>query len=95
MIKLIKALLFLFILWQSYRTLKNVHDRATDLIDEDVEDFGQFYFALVVSLIVILTCGLTITMIYTEVVWLLLMLPVCLRRALDNRLIETQPQKQS
>lgn len=79
--------LFLFLLWQAYGNLKKVHDGAGDLVAEAAEDFSQFYFALVVSLVVILTCGIAITMIYTEVVWLLLMLPICLRRAYDNHVM--------
>ena len=79
--------LFLFLVWQAYRNLKKVHEGAVDLVAEAAEDFSQFYFALVVSLVVILTCGIAITMIYTEVVWLLLMLPICLRRAYDNHVM--------
>ncbi|MBB5346980.1 O-antigen ligase family protein [Desulfoprunum benzoelyticum] len=79
--------LFLFLLWQAYGNLKKVHDGAVNLVAEKAEDFNQFYFALVVSLVVILTCGIAITMIYIEVVWLLLMLPICLRRAYDNHIM--------
>jgi len=79
--------LFVFLLWQAYGNLKKVHDGAVGLVPEAAEDFSQFYFALVVSLVVILSCGIAITMIYTEVVWLLLMLPLCLRRAYDNHVM--------
>ncbi|MDY0269730.1 O-antigen ligase family protein [Trichloromonas sp.] len=83
--------LFVFLLWQTYGTLKKVHGGAGGLVAEDAEDFSQFYFALTVSLVVILTCGIAITMIYTEVVWLLLMLPICLRRAYDNHVMGEVP----
>jgi O-antigen ligase len=80
--------LFLLLLWQAYGNLKRVHDGALRLDHEDADTFSQYYLAILVSLVIILVCGLTITMIYIEIIWLLLMLPVCLRRALDNRLAE-------
>lgn len=76
--------LFLIFLLQAYFNLKSVYKKIADYKGAEVDEFTQYYFAVTVSLAVILTCGLTITMIYTEIVWVLLMLPVCLKRALDN-----------
>jgi O-antigen ligase len=79
---------FMLLLLQAYLNLRKVYREATDLPPQDSEDFIQLYFAIVVSIVVFLTCALTITMIYTEILWILLMLPVCLKRALDNYKIE-------
>ena len=58
-------------------------------------DFAVLSFGLFLSIVIILTCGLTITMIYTETVWILLMLPVCLRRAFENQMIDYQILKKN
>jgi probable O-glycosylation ligase (exosortase A-associated) len=84
------TLLFFFLLWQSYRSLRFVHDNANRLSLKEADTYTQYYFAILVSLVIILACGMTITMIYVEIVWLLLMLPVCLRRAFENRLRELE-----
>jgi O-antigen ligase len=83
--------LFMLMLWQAYGNLKKVLYGASSLNHDESEDFAQYYFAIIVSLVIILACGLTITMLYTEVIWLLLMLPVCLRRAIDNLAMENAP----
>jgi len=65
--------------------------KRAELLPEPLEDdFLQFSFGLTVALATILACGLTITMIYTEIVWILLMLPVCLGRALENALADCE-----
>jgi hypothetical protein len=76
--------LFLLLMLQAYLNLKKVHDEASKLPAEEADEFRQYYFAVIVSLVVLLVCALAITMIYTEIVWILLMLPVSLRRAFDN-----------
>jgi len=79
------AVFFLLVL-QSYLNLRRVYKGALELESDEQTDFIQFYFALVVSLVIFLTCAIAITMIYTEILWILLMLPVCLKRAYDNHL---------
>lgn len=79
---------FMLFLLQSYLNLRRVYEAARDLPPPDEEEFTQLYFAIIVSIIIFMTCALTITMIYTEILWVLLMLPVCLKRALDNYKIE-------
>lgn len=82
--------LFLSLLFQAYLNLKKVFYGLKLFSYEESVDFNQYYFAIIVAIIILLTCALTITMIYIEVVWVLLMLPVCLRRALDNVIIENK-----
>lgn len=78
--------LFAWLIWLSYSNLRRTYKDAVTLAREDTDDFMHFYFAITVSCVILFTCALTITMIYTEILWLLLMLPVCLRRAFDNYL---------
>jgi len=80
------AAIFIALLLQAYFNLRHVYLEADNFAGEDVDEFKQYYFALLVSIAVMLTCALAITMIYIEIFWVLLMLPVCLRRALDNHL---------
>jgi len=75
---------FFLLVLQAYLNLRQIHIRAQALPPSEEEEFTLFYFAIIVSGVILMTCALTITMIYTEILWVLLMLPVCLKRALDN-----------
>ena len=49
-------------------------NRYADYLPSDIyNDFKLLAFGIFVTTSIILTCGLTITMIYTETVWILLM----------------------
>lgn len=82
--------LFAWLIWLSYSNLRRTYKDAITLARDDVDDFMFFYFGITVSCVILFTCALTITMIYTEILWILLMLPVCLRRAFDNYLADKQ-----
>ncbi|ACN15096.1 RfaL [Desulforapulum autotrophicum HRM2] len=82
------ALIIFFALKENSR-IKAMSDR---LPPEIANDFIILSFGLCISIVIILTCGLTITMIYTEIIWILLMLPVCLRRALENAIMEYETE---
>jgi O-antigen ligase len=82
------AIVFLFILAIGVLKLRNIRKHAETLPKEIGDDFMQFSFALTVSGAILLTCGLTISMTYMEFLWILLMLPVCLRRAFENTLFD-------
>lgn len=80
-------LLFLYLILMSYRNLRRIErDLAADQ-SEEANHIRQYFFAIVVSTVILLTCALTITAIYTEMLWVILMLPICLRRAHDNAVI--------
>ena len=82
------GLFLLLIIFSSFRQLRRVKLEAlTRLSEKNGNDFILFSFALTVSLTIVLMCGMTITMLYTELTWLLLLLPTCLGRALDNVLL--------
>lgn len=76
------------ILLNAYLQLRRIRKLAEELPKDKGDDLIQASFGLMVSLAIILAGGMTITMIYTEIIWLLLVLPVCLQRAYDNALAE-------
>jgi putative inorganic carbon (HCO3(-)) transporter len=77
-------LVYVLFIFTAFLQLRRVRKFAASLPPPVGDDLVQISFGLIVLLSILLTCGLTITMIYTEIIWILLMLPVCLRRALDN-----------
>jgi putative inorganic carbon (HCO3(-)) transporter len=77
--------LFIFTAFQQLRRVRKLSDTLPQPVGDDLV---QISFGLTVSLSIILMCGLTITMIYTEITWILLMLPVCLRRAQENAMVD-------
>lgn len=82
------AVVFSFIVLICFFKLKNIRKQAERLPKNIGDDFMQFSFALTVSGAIFLTCGLTISMTYMEFLWILMMLPVCLRRAFENTLTD-------
>jgi len=77
-------LVYVLFIFTAFLQLRRVRKLSATLPQSVGDDLVLFSFGLTISLAIILTCGLTITMIYTEIIWLLLMLPVCLRRVLEN-----------
>lgn len=77
-------LVYVLFIFTAFLKLWQVRKLSATLPQSVGNDLVLFSFGLTTSLAIILTCGLTITMIYTEIIWLLLMLPVCLRRVLEN-----------
>jgi O-antigen ligase len=78
------VLLFLGILvsagYMTYRTTT-----AARALDSPAgQDLRLVAYGMAVSLTVLMTCGLTVTLLYTEATWWLLALPVCLARSLEN-----------
>ncbi len=82
--------IYILLIFTAFRQLFQVKKQAEILPDPVGENLVQIAFALIVSLVTIIMCGMTITMIYTEIVWLLLMLSVCLRRALNNAITDNE-----
>jgi len=87
---LIGMAVFMLLILQAYLNLRQVYIQRHKLPPSEEEEFTHFYFAIIVSIVIFLTCALTITMVYTEILWVLLLLPVCLKRALDNYEIEQE-----
>ncbi|MFA5904044.1 MAG: O-antigen ligase family protein [Desulfobacula sp.] len=85
--------IFALIIFFALNEARKIGKSSGRLPPEIENDFILLAFGLCISIVIILTCGLTITMIYTETIWILLMLPVCLRRALENSIIEHDQEK--
>ena len=77
-------LLYVLFIFTAFLQLRRVRKLSATLPPSVGDDLVLFSFGLTISLAIILACGLTITMIYIEIIWLLLMLPVCLTRVLEN-----------
>ena len=80
-------IVFAFVIFFSLNEIRRLNKFAGYLPQDIYNDLKLFTFGIFITLVIILTCGLTITMIYTETIWILLMLPVCLRRTIENTLI--------
>ena len=76
------AVVFAIIVFTAFRSLSAVRRsflHSDSRFDPDIISFG-----LTISLCIYFTCCITITLIYSEFLWLLLCLPVCLERVLEN-----------
>ncbi|NIA11338.1 MAG: polymerase [Nitrospiraceae bacterium] len=81
-------LVYLLFIFTAFLQLWRVRKLSATMPRSVGDDLVLCSFGLTISLAVILTCALTITMIYTEIIWILLMLPVCLRRVLENAMAD-------
>jgi O-antigen ligase len=76
--------LFALLILGALRQLWKIRETAHAMDNGVGDDFLHLSFGLGLCLVVMLVCGLTITMTYGEFFWIMLFLPVCLQRALDN-----------
>ena len=67
--------------------LRRITRQIKSLQRTDQGRIAYIKYGMVVSLATLLACGMTVTLLYVEVLWWFLMLPVCLERAVEN--IET------
>jgi len=65
-----------------------------ELSEEDRIDYSWINCAVTSTLMAIFMAGLTGTMLYLEAWWWFLLLPVCLRRCMDNQLEEAAEESQ-
>lgn len=80
--------LFALIIYFALKEHLRIKTMSGQLPPEIGDAFILLSFGLTLSIVIILTCGLTITMIYTEIIWILLMLPVCIRRSIENEIMK-------
>jgi O-antigen ligase len=67
--------------------------RAAEAFPSDQrESVVYIAYGVLVSMAILLTCGLLITLLYQEIFWWLLALPVCLHRAVGNLKQEQEPR---
>ncbi len=78
------GVVFLLLIASAYHNLFSVQKVIKDFKGQAVEDMVQFSFGITVALTIFLASSITITTIYTEALWIIMMLPVCLLRAVQN-----------
>ena len=78
------GIVFLLLIASAYHNLFRVQKVIKDFKGQAVEDMVQFSFGITVALTIFLASSITITTIYTEALWIIMMLPVCLLRAVQN-----------
>jgi len=76
------VVVFAIIVFTAFRSLSAV--RRSSLHSDSRFDLDLISFGLIISLCTYLTCCITMTLIYSEFFWILLSLPVCLCRVVEN-----------
>ncbi len=78
-------LLFGFIIfhvfWQLRRDIKRIRNLPAGPVHDSLVLLG---FSLTISVVILLGCCLTVSLLYVEFTWWLLCLPICLTRVIDN-----------
>lgn len=86
------AIVFFLIILTGFRKLREIRKKA-DILPESIgKDFILFSYGITMSWAALLASGLTVSMSYMEFMWMLLMLPVCLRRSLENAIIDHETE---
>jgi len=83
-------LLFLTICFSAMRTAMRASRRAERIRSETGTALRLLGYGFTVALCTFLAASLTVTTIYTEALWWLLLVPVCLERAVANHAEETE-----
>ena len=76
------VVVFAIIVFTAFRSLSAV--RRSSLHSDSRFDLDLISFGLTISLCTYLTCCITMTLIYSEFFWILLSLPICLFRVVEN-----------
>ena len=76
------VVVFAIIVFTAFRSLSAV--RRSSPHSDSRFDLNLISFGLTISLYTYLACCITMTLIYSEFLWILLSLPVCLSRVLEN-----------
>jgi O-antigen ligase len=80
------VIIFVAIIIIAYRSLGWFKRKRAPAQEHD--ELVLMSFALKVSLTILLTCCITMTLLYAEFLWLLLCLPICLNRCVDNAILD-------
>jgi probable O-glycosylation ligase (exosortase A-associated) len=81
--------LYIAVTIAAWRCLSNVRKLARSQL-ADPDDYELFVFATRIALVSYLVSGLFVSRLYTEGFWMIVVLPVCVRRAVENEIAETQ-----
>jgi len=75
--------------------LRRIILRCRQLPKDDAGAFSLLAFGVMASLVTMLGCALTVSLTYVEFFWWIMLLPVCLDRALEHRLAEQKTQSET
>jgi O-antigen ligase len=81
------AVLGVIIVW-NFLLLRNISRRSRNLPEEEAKTFLLMSYATTMSLVILLVSSASVSLTYVEFYWWIMLLPVCLDRALDQRLAE-------
>jgi len=76
--------IFALVLVNAFKQLRDVTQRAKDLPADVHKNIVLLSYGFTVSLVILLACCLTVSLLYVEFIWWLLSIPVCLWRAMYN-----------
>jgi O-antigen ligase len=76
--------IFLALIAGSILSLRRLLREARLLYKPDREFVTYMSYGVIVSLTTLLACGMTVTLVYTEFVWWILALPMCIQRVVIN-----------
>jgi O-antigen ligase len=79
---------FALLILNGFHTLWNLRKKVANLPSGDDTDLQMLVLGAIVALATLLGCCLTMSLVYVEFLWWLLILPVCLCRALDNHALQ-------
>lgn len=78
------ATVFVLLIGNGFLVLRNVRRRTVNLPEPVASDLQMLSFGMTISLCILLTSCLTMSLTYVEFFWWILLLPVCVQRALHN-----------
>ena len=78
------ATVFMLLIGNAFVVLRNIRRRSVYLPEPAASDLQMLSFGMTISLCVLLTSCLTMSLTYVEFLWWILLLPVCVQRALHN-----------
>ena len=79
---------FVLLILNALHILRRLMKQARFLDEPNRSGLTYGCYGLLLCLITLLTCGMTVTLLYTEALWWLLALPVCLQRVYENMLAQ-------
>jgi O-antigen ligase len=83
-------LVFAILVLASVGSLVKIVRRTARLELRNRDQIVYAGFGSLITLVTMLGCGLTATLIYFEAMWWMLALPICLHRVLDNELADAK-----
>ncbi len=87
-------ILFLSIIGTNMWMLLRIRKTARNLPPPYRHEVIYISYGMILSMVTFLGCGLTVTLLYIEGFWWVLMMPVCLRRAVDNLQVQLASEEE-